>query len=205
MCATQLDSLHTLLTYTLIHALLHTHTHTHRRLQQGLLGNIRHPGRKEDRLFPHLDSMDTSDVRLKIEPMLTKPELNQPQQQSCLLCPATFRSSILMMNQCHLIWYITIVIMEKCVHEGKVHPFPTSVWFLSPSCAHANNYTPPSVLCFSSLLMSCVGLSLLYFALNVHTCLCWGRSECLHKLPTSHMQSVELWILAHTCFTPKKN
>lgn len=52
----------------------HTHTdfltyrHTHKGLEQSLLGNIRHPGRKEDRLFPHLDSTDTSDVGLKIAP-----------------------------------------------------------------------------------------------------------------------------------------
>lgn len=60
-----------------------SHTQTHRGLQQGLLGNIRHPGRKEDRLFPHLESMDTSDVRLKIEPTLTKAAVNQLQQQAC--------------------------------------------------------------------------------------------------------------------------
>lgn len=58
----------------------------HTNARRGLLGNIRHPGRKEDRLFPHLNSTDTSDVRLKIEPTLTKPGLNPP--QGWLLWPA---------------------------------------------------------------------------------------------------------------------
>lgn len=73
--ATQADSPYTLLAFrhTLIHAVSCTST-----LQWCLLGNIRHPGRKEDRLFPHLDSMDTSDVGLNIESMLTIRALTQP-------------------------------------------------------------------------------------------------------------------------------
>ena len=69
--------------HTLIRSLLRTHSH--RGLQQGLLGNIRHPGRKEDRLFPHLDSVDTSDVRLKIEPMLNQSNAESTTATSRLL------------------------------------------------------------------------------------------------------------------------
>lgn len=84
-------------------ALTNTPRHMHAEgLQQGLLGNIRHPGRKEDRLFPHLDSMDTSDVRLKIEPMLTKPTLNQLQQMTWpALCWIWIPAACDHLTKCH--------------------------------------------------------------------------------------------------------
>lgn len=54
-----------------------THTHT----AQGMLGNIRHPGRKEDRLFPHL-LHGYFRCQAKNSPMLTKATLNQLQAVS---------------------------------------------------------------------------------------------------------------------------